>query len=145
MNATLLLGVAVGLSAPALKDPPKNRTDLVGEWAVESAIASGNRATTGGNLVYTFTKEGKWFIRRGDEELGAGKRGVEFDPKADPPQVTLVSDATRLGSSRRHGIYKIEGDTATLCVAAAGEPRPTMFESTARNRQTIYVLKRKKP
>ena len=42
MHATLFLALA--LSAPALKDPPKKAPTVVGEWEVES-ITSGGRST----------------------------------------------------------------------------------------------------
>jgi uncharacterized protein (TIGR03067 family) len=139
-----LLGLTMLLAAPALKDRPTN-VELVGEWSVESAISSGNRATTGGELVYTFTRDGKWLIHRQGKELPSQGRGFSVDPGARPPRVELISNTTRADATRRLGICKFEKDTVTLCVAASGQPRPTEFESTKENRCTVYVLKRKKP
>jgi uncharacterized protein (TIGR03067 family) len=143
MNA-VLVGLALAVSAPALKDRPKN-PDLVGEWIVESTTINGTtRAPGGEELVYEFTKDGLWIIRRGDKEMASPNRGYTIDSKASPPHVDLMTNTARPDTTRREGIFKVEGNTATLCVAAAREPRPTTFESSIGNRDTIYVLKRKK-
>jgi uncharacterized protein (TIGR03067 family) len=144
MNATILAGLALVISAPALKEPPKKPHDLTGEWVMESTtIAGTTRPSTGLELVYEFTKEDKWLIRRADKELPAANRGYKADPKAETPTIDLMTDITR-PEMTRHGIYKVEGDTLTICVATTKQPRPTKFESTAGDRNMVYVLKRKK-
>lgn len=143
MNVSLVLVTALTLSAPALKDPPKNPDDLTGEWVLEKITIAG-RASLAADLVYNFTPEGKWVIHREGKELVAPNRGYAFNPKADPPSLELISDTARQDVARREGIYKIEGDTLTMCVAPAKKPRPAKWDSTAENGHTIYVMKRKK-
>lgn len=143
MNAALLFGLAVGVSAPALKDPPRNASDIIGEWVVESVTIRGTQRQTA-NLVYTFTKDGKWIIHRDDNEVPTVHRTYTSNPKALPPTVELMSSMKGGDISRREGIYKVEGDTLTICVAEAGKARPEKIESNARTGQTTYVLKRKK-
>jgi len=145
MNGTLLAGLALVVSAPALKEPPKKAHDLSGEWVMESTTVAGTtRPATGLELVYEFTKDEKWLIRRADKELPAANRGYKADPKAETPTIDLMTDSTRPDVTLREGIYKVEGDTLTICVANVKQPRPTKFESTAGDRNMIYVLKRKK-
>ncbi|HJZ93158.1 MAG TPA: TIGR03067 domain-containing protein [Gemmataceae bacterium] len=145
MNATVLAGLALVVSAPALKEPPKKPHELTGEWVMESTTVAGTtRPAPGGELVYEFTKDEKWLIRRAEKELAAANRGYKADPKAETPTIDLMTDVTRPDVTRREGIYKIEGDTLTICLANVKQPRPTRFESTAGDRNLIYVLKRKK-
>jgi len=143
MNATLLLGAALIVSAPGLKDPPKKANDPTGEWVVESTTSAGRMLAASANLVYTFTPDGKWLIHRDGMELVAPNRGFAHDPKPNPPTIDLISNATRPDTARL-GIYKIEADTLTICTAPAKAGRASDFTSTADNRYMIYVLKRKK-
>jgi len=142
MNAIGWLGLALAASAPALKDPPKKAQDLTGEWMVERVTAAG-RPLESSNLVYKFTADGKWVIFREGMELTAPNRQYAADPKASPATVELISDSTR-AATYREGIYEMDGDTLTMCVGPPQGARPTKFESIGEDRNTIYVLKRKK-
>jgi hypothetical protein len=46
------------------------------------------------------------------------------------------------GGRTMRGIYKLEGDTLTVCYARPGKPRPREFHN---REQWLLVLKRKKP
>jgi|SRR5262245_33755765 len=145
MNATLLLGLSLALGAPALKDPPKKEPAIVGEWVMISTGTAGNvRPYPGGELIYEFTADGKWLIRRTGKELAAPNRGYKADTKVNPPSVDLITDTTRSDQTRREGIYKVEGDTLTMYLAGVKQPRPASFEAAAEAPNIIYVLKRKK-
>ena len=41
-------------------------------------------------------------------------------------------------------IYKIDGDTVTLCYELGGDGRPTKFESKPESKQFLVVYKREK-
>src|SRR5262245_33216713 len=142
MQAAILWGIVIGTAAPALKDPPKKAHDLTGEWVIERVTSAG-RPLAAGNLIYKFTADGKWLIYRDGMELTAPNRQYTADPKARPAKVELMTDATR-AATYREGIYEVDGDTLTMCVGPPKGARPTRFESTADDRNSIYVLKRKK-
>jgi uncharacterized protein (TIGR03067 family) len=146
----LLFATALGVAAPALKEKPKPELDVVGEWQVESITTNGRKSTTAPNLVYSFTKEGKWLILRdGEETKTTLDRRFEFDAKAAKPTMDLITSAVN-PNTRLRGIFKIEGDTLTICgiraTAGPGEqaPRPTTFESAEGSGASLYVLKRVK-
>jgi uncharacterized protein (TIGR03067 family) len=145
VQATLLLALALG--APALKDPPKKGPTVVGEWEVESISTGGRQSNVGTGLRYTFTADGKWLIHRDGEELAPQlRRGFVLDARADPPAVDLVSNTAANNSARFQGIFKVEGDTLTLCgTRQKGADRPTKFEAPDGSQVTIYVLRRARP
>jgi len=142
MNTIGWLSLALVASAPALKDAPKKPNDLTGDWVLKDITIAGTILPPS-NLLFTFGPDGKWIVVRDGNEVVTTARSYKFDPKADPPTVELFSDISSENITRREGIYKIEGDTLTMCVAKAKDPRPTRFDSTRENGHTVYVLKRK--
>ena len=46
----------------------------------------------------------------------------------DPSNCTV--DATSAGGGKQRGIYRIDGETLTLCIGAEGKPRPESPDST---------------
>ena len=143
---TTLLGLALAVGAPALKDR-ETAPSLVGEWEVESIGTNGNpNAATTAGLRYTFTEDGKWLIHRNGKETAPGtSRGYTADPKRKPPGVDLLSNTAAANGSRLVGIYKVEGDTLTICgTRVKGADRPTTFEAGPGSGRTVYVLKRAK-
>lgn len=141
----VLLGLALGVGAPALKEKDK-APSMVGEWEVESVTTNGTQSPAGTGLRYTFTDDGKWLIaRNGKESSPTINRGFTEDRKPNPPTVDLVTSRPGGPESRMIGIYKIEGDTLTICgTRTKGGDRPTKFEALEGSGNTLYVLKRPK-
>lgn len=55
-------------------------------------------------------------------------------------QIDLVDEKDGV----EQGIYKLEGDTLTMCFAAPGEPRPVAFTTGEQSKNWVIVLKRVK-
>ena len=145
MQATLLLGAALALGAPALKDPPKKPHNIVGEWVVESAMTAGKaRPQAGDPLKYVFTADGKWIVYRGERKLTGDQRGYVTDAKKDPPTIDLTIDVADQETRKTLGIFKVEGDTLTLCIGRINGDRPKNYEATPEAPATLYVFKRVK-
>jgi uncharacterized protein (TIGR03067 family) len=111
------------------QDGLKKEVDLLrGTWSVD--------VPAGGDTLKV------QFAIYGDEsfEINLGGNHVngarKIDPTKSPKEITLMPD----GSNKSLlGIYKLEGDTLTLCF---GEKRPTDFK--AKEGATLWVLKREK-
>jgi uncharacterized protein (TIGR03067 family) len=147
MNTALLLGLAVGVSAPALKDPPKKDAAIVGEWVPESVAIGRKKAqhtVTPAGLTYLFTGDGKWVTQREDDLAKfAPPRDYKLDPKTNPPSIDVTGGPA--AAKPLVGIYMVEGDTLTICFAGPGdEERPKSFEPPEGSRFMKMVLKRAK-
>jgi uncharacterized protein (TIGR03067 family) len=144
---TILLGLATVLAAPALKDDPKKDSGIVGEWTLESTSLAGKAAKIAANLRYEFTADGQWLIRRDGVEMKSAPRQYKVDPKAKPAtfDVTYHSPAGAAIAARNMlGIYKVEGDTLTICYTVGDGERPKSFEPEDGVRTAVMVLKRSK-
>jgi len=143
MSSTLLI-IALMLGAPALKDPPK--PSILGAWELESQIINGTLAPPypSGGLYYEFKFNGTCVMSR---FLGGavppGTLRFDIDPKADPAAITMRGMGSR--QSSLIGIWKVDGDTLTLCLDRSGtNARPKSFESPKGSQITLYVFKRMK-
>jgi len=121
----LLAGLALALGAPAPKaDPPT----LVGEWVSEKGVIGGDdRAVPAGNLTLTFTADGQVQVREGAKP--PDRATYKADPKKAPAEIDIDPPAVEKAPAMT-GIYKVEGDTLTLCLSRGGK-RPAKFESPA--------------
>jgi uncharacterized protein (TIGR03067 family) len=147
MNVALLLSVALGVSAPKLKHLPKTDTGIVGQWVLESSTFGGKAAKIANDLRYEFTADGQWIIRREGAEVKALPRTFKVDAKANPATIDVTYQKPDGGPAQQPGmlgIYKIEGDTLTICYAPGSADRPTTFDPADGARVAVLVLKRAK-
>ncbi len=150
MNRLRLLVVAVAcfastphaLTAPVLKDGKDDKSDLKkleGEWIIDSWVQLGQPIAIKGTWSF---KDEKYSLNQG----GALEEGtVKLDKAKKPPIFDLAITAGTCEGKDQPGIYKLDGDTLTLCLAWPGTTdRPADFESTADNRFILIKLKRDK-
>lgn len=143
MFPSLLTALALALGAPAPKEPPKKDADpLLGKWTGLTATAAGTPLPVpAGGVTMEFRAGGAWVTEEGGKAPEEG--GYTADPKRDPHEIDLTQPAAGGKIMRMRGIYKVEGDTLTLCLAAAGG-RPTKFESAAGQQTVLMTFKRAK-
>jgi uncharacterized protein (TIGR03067 family) len=144
MQPFVLIGLTLMAGAPAPKEPPKETPSIVGEWAASSVIVGGKgQAFPEREFEYTLTADGKFVVRNG-KEGGEGK--YVLDRKKDPPEIDIFLNGDKADSPTMQGIYKVEGDTLTLCVGPGGKnkTRPKNFEAPAGSEFMVLTLERPK-
>ena len=114
------------VAAPKPKDPSKVApASLVGRWKAESSTGK-IAPLPPGDLTVTVTADGKTEGRIGGKTTSAWT--FTCDPKKDPAEIDLTREAP-LGVPLP-GIYKLNGDTLTVCVSTNQRQRPTSFDPT---------------
>jgi uncharacterized protein (TIGR03067 family) len=128
-------------AAPGVKDKAKDSDlkKLEGDWAIESWVQFGQTVP----LEATWSFKGDKYTL--DQGTNVEEGGLKIDQEKKPPTLDLNITGGRCKGNDQVGIYKIDGDTLTLCLAWPGmTDRPTEFASTAENRTILITLKRKK-
>jgi uncharacterized protein (TIGR03067 family) len=135
----MLLGLALTLSAPATKDPPKkDLPSLVGSWIGETGI-KGGKPSPPEDASMEFSKDGTLIFKEKGKEIPGS---YKMDATPFPAQLDLTLGAGGQNISFP-GIYKIDGDTLTICFTFMGD-RPTKFESPDGSKTMLITLKRAK-
>jgi len=145
MYSSLLIGMSLTVGAPAKDAPPKDGPAIVGEWVGEKAVVGGKeQPVPKGGISFTFTADGKMIVREGEREK-ADTGTYKADPKKDPAEVDIIPPEDKKEPTVQ-GIYKVDGDTLTLCFARgkAGAARPSKFEAPEGSDVIVITLKRVK-
>ncbi|MGH7169083.1 MAG: TIGR03067 domain-containing protein [Gemmataceae bacterium] len=145
--AVLVLIAAERPAKDTKKDLAKKDLDkLQGEWTMVSKKAGGWKAPDENIKNNKLTIKGdQWAVRLDLGEFEAPGLPVTF--KIDPSKKPKLIDLVREASGRKYllrGIYKLEGDTLTVCIALGNLPRPKQFKTTARA-VSLEVWKKQAP
>lgn len=120
----IALMVVAGLTfaAPTLKDESKKNTSIVGKWQM---VSCDGRRYSDYRTSETFRADGTRLTWRriGEEEREIGGR-YTVDTTTEPAQVDFLYGNGRV---LMQGIFKVEGDTLTVCFRVVGSPRPEKF------------------
>ena len=134
----VLLGLALAVGAPNLKEKPAPVPALVGEWVPECVTVSARPSTPGSNR-WEFRADGTFAIYGQGKELEAGP----FTREAKGAEGTL--DLTKAAGGRPANLcrYRVEADTLVLSVGHDPGVRPPDLQPA--NKTTVWVFKRVKP
>lgn len=135
-----------GMLVPHAANNPAIKAEVErfqGDWVMAASESAGVKLPPERFSTYRRTVKGDTYrIDIANDSGPVTVRGrFALNPKATPSTI----DAAPEGGDVMLGIYKLEDDTLTLCMARSGEPRPTKFSADAESRATMTVWKRAKP
>jgi uncharacterized protein (TIGR03067 family) len=139
--------VLVGLTAVLLVAADeaavtRERAKFAGEWDLVSAAFDGRKVPKAEVGEPSIEFEGttyRQYLGKAVTEAGA----CAIDPTARPKALDFVITKGPDTGKRQLGLYKITGDTLTLCLAApAATVRPRGFASTPGSGLALLVLER---
>jgi uncharacterized protein (TIGR03067 family) len=125
----LVLVVSWPVTSTLADDPSAEELDRhQGTWRVTSSIYDGQEAPEA--IVRSITRivENDHAVWKRDGKSFAGTR-IELDPSRDPKAIDVIPDGGKGRGERVLGIYKLEKDRLTICMAAPGQPRPREFKA----------------
>src|SRR5262249_26079164 len=142
MSARLGIVVVFGL-AFATNLPAEEKSDqdkIQGKWKIDSGTRGGqpiDESRKGTIVAFDGNKMTMTFMRDGQEQK------LEMTFKLDPSAKPRAIDVDINGKPGL-GIYKLEGDTLTICHGEEGDARPTEFVSKEGSKIAVITLKRTK-
>lgn len=128
------------LSGPARGDDPKSDDKAAqGTWELTEAELGGMKLP---GLIVTLTLEnGKYTLKAESEDKGTYK----LDAARKPKEVDIKGTEGPNKGKTVLGIYKLDGDTMTVCYDLSGKgTRPTEFKTTPGTQLFLATYKRKK-
>ncbi len=127
-------------------------------WADEDAVKAEIKNLEGTWQLVSATKEGKQtpeeVVKKIRVVIKGNTHSVYFEDKAvakdisftiDPKKNPKTTTDTLPDGKEIKGIYKLDGDTLTSCVAEVDKERPTEFAAKPGTGHTLRVFKRIKP
>jgi uncharacterized protein (TIGR03067 family) len=112
-----------------------------GTWVATSSIYDGQKAPEDVVRSIRRTVEGDHVVWKRAGKSFAGTK-IELDPAREPKTIDVIPDGGRNRGERVLGIYKLEGDQLTICMAAPGQPRPQEFQAEKGSGCTLRTFSR---
>lgn len=141
MNSLILVAVSsVFLAA----DTPQGASPLDGTWQVQRREYDGDDNNFSDTNFVIAAGVITARQKQGDKEVAGAELRFTLNPGKEPKTIDVTTQ--RQGKAvRLVGIYRIDGDTARICLAKEGEPRPSEFVSEKGSKHELIVLRRLKP
>jgi len=146
VGCLVLVLLAIGPCAAAFPDGDAVKKELErhhGTWRATSSVYDGQEAPEKIVRSITRTVEKDHVVWKRDGKSFAGTK-IELDPSRDPKAVDVIPDGGTDRGKRVLGIYKLENDRLTICMAAPGKPRPEEFKAKKGSGCTLRTFTREK-
>jgi uncharacterized protein (TIGR03067 family) len=143
-HAALSVAVVISVLGTATEAQQATSEELVkqqGTWVAVSSRRDGEQAPEEIVRSITRTVEEDHVIWKRDGKGFAGTT-IILDGSKNPKAIDVIPDGGPARGKRVLGIYRIEKDALTLCMADADLPRPREFKAEKGSRQTLMVFKR---
>lgn len=140
MRRTKLLALVLGVvpTTLAMAADPTDWERFQGTWQLVCAESNGEKAPEERvRQIRVIIRGSSHSVMFGDQKVVENVK-FELDPSTTPSSTTDTLDDGR----KVRGIYKIEGDRLTSCVAAIDAERPTDFTAPAGSGRTLRVFRR---
>ena len=127
---------------PALADDEPAKAELArhqGTWRASTSVYDGQDGPAEIVRSITRTVEKDHVVWKRDGKSFAGTR-IELDPSRDPKTIDVIPDGGKDRGERVLGIYKLEKDTLTICMAEPGQPRPREFKAEKGSGHTLRTF-----
>src|SRR5262245_4766090 len=140
---TLLLGLALIPSAPALKGPAKGDTPPIeGTWQLVEWTQKGTAVSFWDGMTVDFQRDGKRVVRESPDSVE--ERSYKLIPKTSPAAIDLIRPSGGAEPVVHPCIFKIDDDTLTISIGGPGGERPTSFEGASADVLMVMTYKRVK-
>jgi uncharacterized protein (TIGR03067 family) len=121
------------------KEAKKELEKLQGQWMLREGQRYGKKFEENDAKLILEIRGNKWFFT--GQEKG---EFIAISPGTEPKCFDLKSVEEGTKGRVHEGIYKIDGDTLTICIHEGKERnRPTRFETTAEQPNTILTVFKK--
>ena len=119
---------------------PTDLDKLQGAWHITSLETDGRKMAAEAVAGATIVIEGTSFTSAG---MGATYEGtMKVDETKKPKTFDLLVTAGHAAGTRHLGIYKLDGKSWTMCLAARGKRRPEKFATKAGTGLMLETLER---
>jgi uncharacterized protein (TIGR03067 family) len=117
---------------------------LQGKWAVASHEFGGKKTADKEVARWSMEVNGAKLAVREDLDVIEDAAITNLNPKTKPGSVDLKITAGPDLDKVVKGIYKLEGDTLTICIAEPDRDRPTAFAAREGTGHTLFVFRKRK-
>jgi uncharacterized protein (TIGR03067 family) len=139
------MGLLAAVASAQHEATKKDLDQLQGTWRLVSRERDGKADLADALKDVRVTHEGDKFSFSGSPSgSGAMKGTFKLDATKSPKAMDrMPADGPQKGKALP-GIYKLEGDTLTICASVEGKDRPTEFATKPNSGRVLSVFKREK-